>query len=70
MKLKNIGLTAFSVLLGAALLADTPETLKAAECEGSGQILCETHESCLNFIFAKFCSTEYEYYNDKARSAF
>lgn len=70
MKLKNIGLTVFSVLLGAALLADTPETLKAAECEGAGSILCEEHETCLNLLFAKFCSSEYEYYNDKSRSRF
>lgn len=70
MKLKNIGLTAFFLLLGAALLAESPETLKAAECDGAGQVLCETHESCLSIIFAKFCSTEYEYYNDRARSTF
>ncbi len=65
MKLKNIGLTVFSILLGAALLADTPETLKAAECEGAGSILCEEHESCVNILFAKFCSTKYKYYSEE-----
>ena len=65
MKLKKIGFAAFSVLLGAALLADSPETLSASECEGSGSILCEEHESCINVLFAKFCSTEYEYYNEE-----
>lgn len=68
MKLKNIGLTVFSILLGGALLADTPEPLKAAECEGAGTILCEVHESCVSLLFAKFCSTEYEYYNNKSGS--
>ncbi|MDX1645716.1 MAG: hypothetical protein R3304_01130 [Longimicrobiales bacterium] len=63
MKLKNIGLAAASALLCAALLADSPETLKAAECEGPGSLLCEEHESCINLLFAKFCSTEYEYYD-------
>lgn len=63
MKLKNLGLAAFSFLLATAALADSPETLRAAECEGPGEILCEVHENCLNLLFAKFCSSEYEYYD-------
>lgn len=63
---KKIGLFAASLLLGGALLAENPEALQAAECEGSGDILCEVHESCVSLIFAKFCSTEYEYYDTKS----
>lgn len=59
---KKIGLFAASLLLGGALLVESPEALQAAECEGPGEILCEEHESCVSLIFAKFCSKEYEYY--------
>lgn len=64
MRFKKTGLIAGSLLLGAALLAESPESLSASECEGPGSLLCEEHETCLNFLFAKFCSTEYEYYDD------
>lgn len=64
MRFKKIGLITGSLLLGAALLAESPETLSAAECEGPGSLLCEEHETCLNLLFAKFCSKEYEYYDD------
>ncbi len=62
---KKIGLMVASFLFGIALLAESPEGLRAAECEGPGSVLCEEHETCLNLIFAKFCSKEFEYYPEK-----
>ena len=56
-------LSALSLLLGVAAALQSPQPLKAAECEGAGQILCEEHETCVNVLFAKFCSREYEYYD-------
>lgn len=64
MTLKKLTLIITTVLLSAALLADNPESLRAAECEGPGSLLCEEHETCVNLLFAKFCSKEYEYYDD------
>lgn len=65
MTLKRIGMFAASLLLGALFLAEDPQLLEASECEGPGSLLCEEHETCLNLLFAKFCSKEYEYYDDE-----
>lgn len=60
---RRIGLFAATLLLAVGLMAHDPPLLAAAECEGDGNPLCEQHEICLNFIFAEFCSIEYEYYD-------
>ena len=52
---------AIPIFLSAALMAHDPVPLKAADCSGIGEQLCDSTEACVNYLFSKICTTRYEY---------
>ena len=62
----NYLMFAIPILLGVAVMAHDPEPLKAADCEGGGEQLCDATEACVNYVFSKICTTRYDYYKSGA----
>lgn len=47
-------------LVTGALLATPAEPLQASDCGGNGKLCSET-EACVGWLWAKVCTTTYEY---------